>query len=316
MSASPIAASNLDVPSNAPARVSTPEPGDPRLARLSLNQRTTANWSLREAVDGCAAAGIGSIGVWREPVAEVGVDAAARMIGDAGLRVSSLCRGGFFTSADPGARAAAHDDNRAALDEAAALDCRTLVLVPGGLPDGDRDITGARLRVAEAVGALVPHARERGVRLGIEPMHPIFAADRGVISTLAQALDIAELHPPDVVGVVVDTFHVWWEPGVLAQIARAGRRIVGYQVCDWITPLPADSLLSRGMVGDGHIDFCSLTRAVAAAGYRGDVEVEIFNADVWAAPGPAVLATLARRYVEFVQPHLQPLPREREGTST
>ncbi|MGP4016533.1 sugar phosphate isomerase/epimerase family protein [Saccharopolyspora sp. 5N708] len=315
MSALPATARNRDVPSDAPARVPTPRPGDPRLARLSLNQRTTANWSLREAVDGCVAAGIGSIGVWREPVAEVGLGTAARMVGDAGLRVSSLCRGGFFTAADPDARAAAHRDNLAALDEAAALGSGVLVLVPGGLPQGDRDIAGARLRVAEAVAALVPHARERGVRLGIEPMHPIFAADRGVISTLAQALDIAEGHPPEVVGVVVDTFHVWWEPGVLAQIARAEGRIVSYQVCDWITPLPADSLLSRGMVGDGHIDFGSLSRAVAAAGYLGDVEVEIFNADVWAAPGADVLATSARRYVEFVQPHLS-APPEREGMST
>ncbi|CAM03907.1 sugar phosphate isomerase/epimerase [Saccharopolyspora erythraea NRRL 2338] len=304
MSAFPDAVRDRDVPSGAAARVSTPEPGDPRLARLSLNQRTTANWSLREAVDGCTAAGIGSIGVWREPVAEAGLATAARMIGDAGLRVSSVCRGGFFTPSDPAARAAAHRDNLAAIDETAALGCRTLVLVPGGLPEGDRGIAGARSRVAEAVAALVPHARERGVRLGIEPMHPVFAADRGVISTLAQALDIAEQHPSDVAGVVVDTFHVWWEPGILEQIDRAGERIVSYQVCDWITPLPADTLLSRGMVGDGHIDFPALTRAVAATGYRGDVEVEIFNADVWAAPGTDVLATMARRYVEFVQPYL------------
>ncbi|MGW5645248.1 sugar phosphate isomerase/epimerase family protein [Saccharopolyspora sp. NPDC003752] len=290
--------SERDVPTNAPARVPTPQPGDPRLARLSLNQRTTANWSLREAVEGCAAAGLGTIGVWREPVAEVGLAVAVRMVRDAGLRVSSLCRGGFFTSGDP------IGDNITALDEAAALGCDALVLVPGGLPSGDRDLAGARQRVADAVAALVPHARERGVRLGIEPMHPIFAADRGVISTLAQALDIAEQHPPDVVGVVVDTFHVWWEPGVLEQIARAGQRIVSYQICDWITPLPADTLLSRGMVGDGHIDFAALTRAVSAAGYRGDVEVEIFNADVWAAPGSDVVATTTRRYVEFVEPHL------------
>ncbi|MEU6644752.1 sugar phosphate isomerase/epimerase [Saccharomonospora sp. NPDC046836] len=296
--------STTDVPSGLPACIPTPEPGDPRLARLSLNQRTTANWSLREAVDGCVAAGIGSIGVWREPVAEVGLDVAVRMISDAGLRVSSVCRGGFFTSAEPAARAAAHADNIAALDEAAALGCDTLVLVPGGLPAGDRDLAGARGRAADAVGALVPAAADRGVRLGIEPMHPIFAADRGVVSTLAQALDIAEDHPEDVVGVVVDTFHVWWEPGVVGQIARAGRRIVSYQVCEWITPLPADSLLSRGMMGDGHIDFATLTRAVAEAGYTGDVEVEIFNADVWAAPGSDVVATLARRYVELVQPHL------------
>ena len=294
----------IDVPSGNPARTETPAPGDPRLARLSLNQRTTANWSLPEAVDGAVRAGLPSIGVWREPVAEVGLDAATAMLRDAGLRVSSLCRGGFFTAADADARAAAHRSNLEAIDETAALGAACLVLVPGGLPAGDRDLAGARERAAEAIGALVPYAEERGVRLGIEPMHPIFAADRGVVSTLAQALDIAERFPADQVGVVVDTFHVWWEPGVLGQIARAGDRIVSYQVCEWITPLPADSLLSRGMMGDGHIDFASLTRAVAAAGYTGDVEVEIFNADVWAAPGRDVVETLARRYVELVEPHL------------
>jgi sugar phosphate isomerase/epimerase len=237
-------------------------------------------------------------------VAEVGVDVARRIVDDAGLRVSSLCRGGFFTASDPADRAAAHEDNLRALDEAAGLGTKALVLVPGGLPAGDKDLAGARTRAAEAVAALVPAAVERGVTLGIEPMNPIYAADRGVISTLAQALDIAEQFAPHEVGVVVDTFHLWWEPGVHGQIARAGERIVSYQVCDWITPLPADSLLARGMMGDGHIDFPAFTRAVAAAGYTGDVEVEIFHADVWAAPGDQVIATIARRYVELVQPHL------------
>jgi sugar phosphate isomerase/epimerase len=294
----------LDIPSGIPAHVDTPAPGDPRLARLSLNQRTTANWNLREAVDGAVAAGLPAIGLWREPVAEVGVDVARRIVDDAGLRVSSLCRGGFFTASDPAARVAAHEDNLRALDEAAGLGTTALVLVPGGLPPGDKDLTGARTRAAEALAALVPAAVERGVTLGIEPMNPIYAADRGVISTLAQALDIAERFAPHEVGVVVDTFHLWWEPGVHAQIARAGERIVSYQVCDWITPLPADSLLARGMMGDGHIDFPAFTRAVAAAGYAGDVEVEIFHADVWAAPGEQVIATMTRRYVELVEPHL------------
>jgi sugar phosphate isomerase/epimerase len=294
----------LDIPSGSPARVETPAPGDPRLARLSLNQRTTANWSLREAVDGAVAAGLPAIGLWREPVAEVGVDVARALVDDAGLRVSSLCRGGFFTASDPVARAAAHEDNLRALDEAAGLGTKVLVLVPGGLPPGDKDLAGARNRAAEAIAALVPAAVERGVTLGIEPMNPIYAADRGVISTLAQALDIADAFAPHEVGVVVDTFHLWWEPGVHAQIARAGERIVSYQVCDWITPLPADSLLARGMMGDGHIDFPAFTRAVAAAGYPGDVEVEIFHADVWAAPGDEVVATMARRYVELIEPHL------------
>ncbi|KRF37004.1 sugar phosphate isomerase/epimerase family protein [Nocardioides sp. Soil805] len=294
----------IDVPSGTPARVATPTPGDPRLARLSLNQKTVDGWSLREAIDGCVAAGVPSLGAWREPVLEVGVATAAGWLRDAGLRVSSVCRGGFFTTADPAEQRERHDDNRRALDEAAELGAPCLVLVPGGLPAGDRDLLGARARAGAAVEALVPHALDVGVRLAIEPMHPIFAADRGVVSTLRQALDLAEPLPVEAVGVVVDTFHVWWEPGVEEQVARAGSRIASYQVCEWITPLPADTLLSRGMMGDGHIDFAHLTSLVAAAGYTGDVEVEIFNADVWAADGDAVLATLARRYVELVEPHL------------
>lgn len=299
-----VVASALDVPSGRPARVPTPTVVDPRLARLSLNQRTTARWSLREAVDGSAAAGLASIGVWREPVAEVGLPAAVSMLDEAGLRVSSLCRGGFFTAADAAARRTAYDENRAAIDEAAALGAAVLVLVPGGLPDGDRDLVAARARAQDAVAELVPYAAERGVRLGIEPMHPMYAADRGVVSTLEQALTMAAPFAAADVGVVIDTFHLWWEPGILDLVAGAGDRIASYQICDWITPLPADALLSRGMVGDGHIDFSAFTRAVAAAGYAGDVEVEIFNADVWAAPGPDVVATLARRYVELVQPYL------------
>ena len=304
MSAIAVRVDERDVPSAAPARVPTPAPGDPRLARLSLNQRTTQRWSLRQALDGAVAAGLPAVGLWREPVAEVGLRTACCWVQDAGLRVSSLCRGGFFTGRDAGERRRAHQDNLLALDEAAALGCPALVLVPGGLPDGDRDLRGARERAADAVAALEPHARDRRVVLAVEPMHPIFAADRGVISTLAQALDLAEQFDADAVGVVVDTFHLWWEPGVEASIARAGARVASYQIGDWITPLPPDALLSRGMVGDGHIDFTSLTRAVAAAGYTGDVEVEIFNADIWAASGSEVVATLARRYVELVQPHL------------
>lgn len=298
----------VDVPSGAPARVPTPGPGDPRLARLSLNQRTTAGWSLRQAIDGAVAAGLPAIGVWREPLAEAGLTRAAGWLATAGLRVSSLCRGGFFTAADPAGRCAAYDANRVAIDEAATLAAATLVLVPGGLPAGDRDLAGARSRVADAVADLVPYALERGVRLAIEPMHPVYAADRGVVSTLAQALDLAEPFPPEVVGVVVDTFHLWWEPGLAGQLARAGAagRIASYQVSDWITPLPPDPLLSRGMPGDGHIDLAGFTAAVASAGYRGDVEVEIFNAEIWAAPPEQVVATLARRHVELIAGRLDP----------
>jgi len=284
----------VDVPSGAPAAIATPAPGDPRLARLSLNQATTKRLTVHEAVDGCVRAGLPAIGLWREPVADAGLAESARMVADAGLRVSSLCRGGFFTT-DAGV-----DETRRAVEEAAALGTDCLVLVVGGLPEGSRDLPAARGRVADGVATLAPFAAAHGVRLALEPMHPIYCADRGVVSTLGQALDLAEAFPAEQVGVVVDTFHVWWDPAVHDQIARAGPRIASYQVCDWITPLPPDALLARGMMGDGHIDFGRLGASVAAAGYAGDIEVEIFNADVWAADGDAVIATLARRYVQHV----------------
>jgi sugar phosphate isomerase/epimerase len=274
------------------------------LSRLSLNQRTTASWSLPEAIKGCLDAGLGAIGIWREQLAEVGRDEACRLVAESGLRVSSLCRGGFFTTADPAEAQAAEARNHEAIEEAAALNAATLVLVPGGLPPGDRDLVAARDRASRAIERLVPYAHELGVNLGIEPMNPIYAADRGVISTLAQALDIAEHFDATDVGVVVDTFHLWWEPGIADQVQRAGQRIVSYQICDWITPLPADTLLARGMMGDGHIDFPTFTRSVALTGYHGDIEVEIFNADLWAAPPAEVVDTMAERYLELVEPYL------------
>lgn len=272
------------------------------LERLSLNQKTTNSWSLPEAVAGCVRAGLTSIGVWREPLAEIGVEAARRLIDDAGLRVSSLCRGGFLTATGDSDFAAALDENRRAIEEAAALDAACLVMVVGGLPAGSRDLPAARARVAEGIARLAPVAADHGVRLALEPMHPIFTADRGVCATLGEALDLAEQFPSEQVGVVVDSFHVWWDPQLEAQVARAGAsdRIASFQVCDWITPLPADSLLSRGMMGDGHIDFRYHNELVTAAGYTGDIEVEIFNADVWAADPDVVVATMKQRYLDVV----------------
>jgi sugar phosphate isomerase/epimerase len=265
--------------------------------RLSLNQKTTNRWSVAEAVAGCVRAGIPAIGLWREPVQDIGVAAAAALVTGAGLRVSSLCRGGFLTGPDF-RRAIA--DNRQAIDEAAALSAECLVMVVGGLPAGSRDLAGARQLVADGIAELAPYARRLGVRLALEPMHPIYCADRGVLSTLGQALDLAEAYPSELVGVVVDTFHVWWDPEVYAQIERAAGRIASFQVCDWITPLPADTLLARGMMGDGHIDFRALRTAVEKAGYDGDIEVEIFNADIWAADPDTVVATMTQRYRSVV----------------
>ena len=276
------------------------------LERLSLNTKTTSSWNLAEAVDGAARAGIPALGLWRDRVQEAGVEKAAKLVRDAGLRVSSLCRGGFLTASDPAGIAAALEDNKRAVDEAATLGTDALVMVVGGLPDRDVDLAGARERVAERLTGLAPYARDHGVRLVLEALHPMYVADRAVISTLGQALDLAAPHPVDAVAVVVDTFHVFWDPDLAVQVARAGEegRIAAYQVCDFNLPIPADALLARGMMGDGVIDFASITRMVAETGYTGDVEVEIFNEAIWAADPDEVLATMAQRYRDLVLPHL------------
>jgi sugar phosphate isomerase/epimerase len=271
-------------------------------ARLSLNTATTKRWSLQEAVESAAAAGLPAVGLWRDRVDEVGTDKAAKIVRDNGLRVSSLCRGGFLTGLDD-ARSAL-DDNRRAIDQAATLGTSELVVVAGGMPD--RDLNGARVRLAERLAELVPYAADRQVRLALEPLHPMYCADRAVISTLGQALALAKPYPAETVGVVVDTFHVWWDPDLPARIAEAGLhgRISCYQVCDWLVPMAADPLMSRGMMGDGVIDFAVIGALVRGAGYRGDVEVEIFNEAVWAADGHAVIETMKRRYRDLVLPAL------------
>jgi sugar phosphate isomerase/epimerase len=266
------------------------------LERLSLNQATVKHLSLADAAALCVRHGIPAIGVWRDRVAEVGLDRAAATVRAAGLHVSSLCRGGFFTRADAEGLRAARADNRAAVTEAAELDADTLVLVCGGLVPGQRDLGVARRMVADAIGDLVSYAQQLGVRLGIEALHPMFCADRSVISSLGEAVDLALQFPADAVGVVVDTYNVWWDAQLADGIARAAGRIGGYQVGDWVLPLPQDTLLGRGHVGDGVIDFRPITAAVTAAGYTGYAEVEIFNADVWAAPADLTAAKVRERF--------------------
>lgn len=268
------------------------------LARLSLNQETVRQWSLPDLVAGCAEAGVPAVGLWREPVRTYGVEATARLVRGAGLAISSLCRGGFFTAADPAGRAAALADNRIAIEEAATLGTGVLVLVSGGLPAGSRDLAGARARVADALAELAPYAAAHGVRLAIEPLHPMYASDRCVVSTLGQALDLAERFPADQVGVVVDTYHLWWDDTLAAQLARAGAggRIAAFQLADWVTPLPEGVLLGRGRLGEGCVDLRWFRERVEAAGYAGPVEVEIFNPGLWARDGAEVLAEVVHGY--------------------
>ncbi|MGL3151595.1 sugar phosphate isomerase/epimerase family protein [Microbacterium sp. A82] len=281
--------------------------------RLSINQATIKHADLATALRVTAEAGVQAIGLWREPVQEVGLATAASMLTDSGLRFTTHCRAGFFTLPEGPARRASLDDNRVAIEEAATLaaagapgSTAVLVLVAGGLPAGDRDLAGARERVRDAIGELAPAGEAAGVTLAIEPLHPMYASDRCVVSTLGQALDIAADFDPTVVGVTVDTFHIWWDPQVLEQIARAGRegRIATYQVCDWKTPLPADVLLGRHYTGDGVIDFEPMTRAVIATGYDRDIEVEIFNEEIWATDPLEAVRRTASTFGVAVSPFL------------
>jgi sugar phosphate isomerase/epimerase len=271
------------------------------VSRLSLNQATVRNLSAAEAAELCVRHEIAGIGLWRDKVAELGLARTAATVRAAGLHVSSLCRGGFFTHADPQARAAAAADNVTAVAEAAALRADALILVSGGLVPGSRDLGLARRMIADGIAGLVPFAQGAGVRLGIEPLHPMFCADRCAISRLGEAVDLALQFPPEVVGVVVDTYHVWWDSQLAADLARAAGRIVAYQLCDWVLPLPADILLGRGHVGDGFIDFAAISAQVEAAGYSGYAEVEIFNQKIWDMPADETAATVRRRFVELAR---------------
>lgn len=265
-------------------------------SRLSLNQYTVRPWSLREVVDGCARAGIGAIGLWRDKVAEVKLGASRRLLRDTGLRVSSVNRGGFFPAATRAERAARIDDNRRAIDEAAELEAATLCLVCGPAPD--RDLAAARVMVADGIAQLLPYATERGVTLGVEPLHPMFAADRSVVVTLSQAMTLVEHFASPHVTVVIDAYHVWWDPELYRQIARAAGRVSGFHISDWIVP-PPDHLNGRGMLGDGVIELRRMRSAVDAAGYTGFIEVEIFNQALWAMPGDEILSIVRQRYLDY-----------------
>lgn len=270
------------------------------LSRFSINQMTVKQLSIPELVEVCLELGVPGVGLWREPVQSYGLEATAKLVRDAGLAVTTLCRGGFFTAIDPEERAKALADNRLAIDEAATLGTDTLVLVSGGLPAGSKDLHGARERIADALAELGPYAASRGVRLAIEPLHPMYASDRCVVSTLTQALDLAERFPAEQVGVTVDTYHIWWDDQAPAQITRAGAggRIHTFQLADWTTPLPEGVLTGRGQIGDGAIDMREWKGYVEAAGYTGPIEVELFNAGLWARDGREVLAETAARFVE------------------
>jgi sugar phosphate isomerase/epimerase len=285
--------------------MSPASPPDPSL--LSLNTATVRmQWTMDRIVEGCTRHGIRGISPWRDQVASAGLIATAQRIREHGLVVTGYCRGGMFPALDAAGRRAARDDNRRAVDEALALGARCLVLVVGGLPKdtagrpASKDLAGARAMVRDGIAELLEYARPAGMPLAIEPLHPMYAADRACINTLAQALDVCDEIAPDddgALGVVIDVYHVWWDPDLERGIARAGarKRLLAHHLCDWLVPT-TDLLNDRGMMGDGVIDLPRIRQWMEAAGYRGFHEVEIFSNRWWKTDPDVVLDTCIRRH--------------------
>lgn len=263
--------------------------------RMAINQATTREQhSLAEAIAAYAAQEVRGISVWRDKLEDCGLAEAKAMLADHGMRVTGLCRAGGFPQADAAGRQRAIDDTLAAIEDAAALKADCLIVVAGGLPTGSRDLAGAHAMVRDGLGAVLPAARAAGLPLAIEPLHPMYAADRCVVNTLAHALDLCD-ELGEGLGVAVDAYHVWWDPDLPARIDRAGRRILAFHVCDWLVPT-TDLLLDRGMMGDGVIDLKGMRAMVDATGYDGMIEVEIFSAgNWWKRPGDEVVAICRER---------------------
>ncbi|GGI21531.1 sugar phosphate isomerase/epimerase family protein [Bradyrhizobium guangdongense] len=277
---------------------------------LSLNTATVRKQGdLVEIIDACARHDIRAIDPWRDQVAAAGLDRAARAVRDAGLELSGYCRGGMFTS-DVAHRGEVRDDNRRCVDEAKALGAPCVVLVVGGLPqysrpgsEASRDIFAARGQVEEALAEMLDYARQAKLPLAIEPLHPAYAADRACVNTTKQALDICDRLDPDrtgMLGVALDVYHIWWDPELMGQIARAGQdRLLAFHVCDWLVPTK-DILNDRGMMGDGVIDIKSVRAAVEAQGFAGYSEIEIFSNDWWSKPMDEVLRACIARHKALV----------------
>lgn len=266
---------------------------------LSMNLATLRNGStFGQMIDDCLRHGVTAISPWRDQVAAVGLKEAARIVEANQLRVTGLCRGGMFPAETAAGRQANIDDNLKAIDEAATLGADCLVLVVGGLPGSSKDIAGARKIVQDGIAAMLPHAKASGVPIAIEPLHPMYAADRACVNTIDQALDICVELGDDNLGVAVDVYHVWWDPNLAAAIARAGdmKRIFAHHICDWLVPT-ADLLLDRGMMGDGVIDLPGIRKMIESAGYFGPQEVEIFSRDNWwKKSGDDVVRTCVERF--------------------
>ncbi|WP_048438880.1 sugar phosphate isomerase/epimerase [Caenimonas sp. SL110] len=262
---------------------------------LSINTATVrksrgVEVPLTDIIQACAARGIRAISPWRDQVAATGLAQVSKLVKQHGLELSGYCRGGMFPAVGADALKAARDDNRRAVDEARELNAKCLVLVVGGLPGAlagkalHKDIALSRSQVSDGIADLLDYAKTANMPLAIEPLHPMYAADRACINTLEQALDICDALDPGktgALGVAVDVYHVWWDPKLKQQIERAGsQRLMALHVCDWLTPT-TDLLNDRGMMGDGVIDIPLIRGWVEAQGFDGYSEVEIFSASNW-----------------------------------
>jgi sugar phosphate isomerase/epimerase len=257
-----------------------------RLDLCSINTATLGyRLPIEQTIDAVAAAGFGAIAPWRRELEGKSAQRVGRRIRDAGLKVSGFCRSTYIPAAARAQFLANVEDNRRALDQAATLGAACFVMVVGGLPEGSRDLAGARQQVHEGTALLLEHARGAGVPLALEPLHPMYAADRACLNTLEQTLqlcDSLEPAPSAWLGVALDVYHLWWDPKLEAQIDRAGRggRLLALHVSDWLVPT-RDMLLDRGMMGDGVIELQRIRGWAEGAGYAGAVEVEIFSRDGW-----------------------------------
>jgi sugar phosphate isomerase/epimerase len=272
------------------------------LSRFAINQITTKRWTLAEAIDGYARHGVKGIGVWTEYVDAAGVASAARMLRDAGLFVPCLCTSAWVNLSDSSAYRAAIEENRRRIDIAAQIGAKCLVMVPGGLATGERDLETARRRVEDALSELLPDARAAGVALGLEPLHPMYAASRSCLNTFAQCLDLVERLGPGT-GIVADLYHCWWDPEFKAGLIKAGAdRLLTFHLCDWL----AETRFiygERGMVGDGVIDIAGYRAILDMIGYDGPFEIEIFSEqDWWRRDGNETTRISVERCTPFVAP--------------
>lgn len=272
------------------------------LSKLSIHTITNKPWAVERCIEAYAVAGVAGITLWRynfegRKPAEVG-----RRISESGLVCTGLARAGFFPAKDPAGRRAAVDENRRAIDEAAACGAPVLVLVCGALPG--QELEESRRQITDGIAACVDHARAAGVRLAIEPLHPMYADDRSAIVTTGQANDVCDaLGSPPEVGIALDVYHTWWDAALEAEIARAGRagRLFSYHVCDWRTPTE-DLLNDRGLMGEGCIPLRKIRGWMEAAGFEGFSEVEIFSTRRWAGNQDDYLAEITAAYRQHCLP--------------